>query len=151
MDIKLGKIPIELYQEIIKLIPLVSSDIVVLKDTWILLLKRNTEPLKDYWALPGGRIYLGETPKVTAVRKLEEEVGIKIKEKDLKGEKVVTYFHPGRQNVSITYLLEQRDVDIKLDKDHSEYRWAKLDNLPKPIWGTTIEQINWALDRRLRI
>ena len=32
------------------------------------------------WALPGGRIEMGESPEETVLRELEEEVGLKLDE-----------------------------------------------------------------------
>jgi len=45
------------------------------------LLTRRSVKLKKHagqWALPGGRMDKGETPEETAVRELEEEVGLKL-------------------------------------------------------------------------
>lgn len=44
----------------------------------ILLIKRNTVPFKGYWALPGGRVELGETVEQTVVREVKEETGLDV-------------------------------------------------------------------------
>ena len=91
---------------------------------------------------------MGETPQATAARKLEEEVGIVIPKELLVGEQVVTYFHPGRQNVSITYMRQVSERPyVELNGDHSEYDWVGIGSLPSPMWPTTIEQIRWAWER----
>ena len=43
-----------------------------------ILVERGTEPLKGVWWFPGGRMFKGETFFDAAVRKIREEVGIKI-------------------------------------------------------------------------
>lgn len=46
-----------------------------------LILTRRASGLRRHagqWALPGGRMELGETPEQTALRELEEEVGLKL-------------------------------------------------------------------------
>jgi len=44
----------------------------------ILLIKRATVPFKGYWALPGGRVDLGETVEQTIIREVKEETGFDI-------------------------------------------------------------------------
>jgi mutator protein MutT len=48
------------------------------KDGRILLLHRNT-PKRTQWEIPGGKIDEGESPEETAVRELEEELGVQVK------------------------------------------------------------------------
>jgi 8-oxo-dGTP pyrophosphatase MutT (NUDIX family) len=53
-----------------------------------LLLTFRTSRLRKHagqWALPGGRIDPGETPEETALRELEEEVGLVLKHEDVLG------------------------------------------------------------------
>ncbi|MBF0119741.1 MAG: NUDIX hydrolase [Desulfobacterales bacterium] len=42
----------------------------------VLLVKRNVEPKKGYWCLPGGFMEIGEMPEQGALRELEEETGL---------------------------------------------------------------------------
>ena len=44
----------------------------------ILLIKRNTVPFKDYWALPGGRSEPTENVEQTIVREVKEETGLDV-------------------------------------------------------------------------
>ena len=53
-----------------------------------LILTRRAKSLRGHagqWALPGGRIDAGETPEQTALRELQEEVGLQLSEADILG------------------------------------------------------------------
>jgi 8-oxo-dGTP diphosphatase len=55
-----------------------STAIVPFPSDMILLVKRDTVPFKGYWALPGGRMELGETVEQTIVREVKEETGLDV-------------------------------------------------------------------------
>ena len=44
----------------------------------LLLMRRATDPGKNGWALPGGFMEMGETPRQAAARELREETGISL-------------------------------------------------------------------------
>jgi len=44
----------------------------------ILLVKRDREPAKGQWSLPGGRVELGESLREAIVREVREETGIDV-------------------------------------------------------------------------
>ena len=47
-------------------------------DSRILLIKRATVPFRGYWALPGGKVDVGETVEEAVVREVKEETGIEV-------------------------------------------------------------------------
>jgi len=49
------------------------------KSIEILLTKRNIEPFKNQWCLPGGHIDLNEPAKIAIIREVKEEVGVDYK------------------------------------------------------------------------
>ena len=68
----------ELYSRIVQVMPIPCVDLLVVDEVEkILLLLRRNEPAARQWWLPGGRVHFGETRADAAVRKLNEECGLK--------------------------------------------------------------------------
>jgi ADP-ribose pyrophosphatase YjhB (NUDIX family) len=80
---------------------LVACSVVEL-DNRIVLLKRDINPQKGRWVLPGGYVDRGEEVEAAALRETEEECGIKIRIRDLLG----VYSYTGRIGVVIVYVTE---------------------------------------------
>ena len=124
-----------LYQEIIKSIPILCIDLIVIHNKKYLLIKRSENPLKDEWWVPGGRVLSGETIEETAKRKLEEEIGIKI----TTGMQIYAIYEDFfdkssmgshlYHTLSIVFKIEIDNIDnIKLDS--TSKNWALKNNLP---------------------
>ena len=58
--------------------PYVGVGVVVFRDQEVLLIKRNKEPNKGQWSIPGGKRMIGETVAEAAQRELLEETGVKV-------------------------------------------------------------------------
>jgi len=58
--------------------PVVGVGVVLVSDGQILLIKRGHEPGKGLWAVPGGKVKLGESLKEAARREMLEETGLEV-------------------------------------------------------------------------
>ena len=58
--------------------PYVGVGVIVFRDKDVLLVKRNKDPNKGFWSIPGGKQILGETLVEAAQRELVEETGVRV-------------------------------------------------------------------------
>lgn len=118
------------YNKILENMPIPCVDVIVKHNSRILFLKRNNEPEKDKWWLPGGRILKGEKSSTSAKRKVKEETGLNVRVIKMVGI-TETVFDKGpggipSHTINLTYLAELINYDkIELNKDHSQYSWLE--------------------------
>ena len=113
-----------------------STAIIPYDENKILLIKRNTKPFKGYWALPGGRMDLGETIEQTIVREVKEETGLDVAimhkigeyvEKGVKDEVEYEYYPTCFLVKPVAGELKKQDSEIL------EIKLFSLNELPAPL------------------
>lgn len=124
------------YIKIMKTIPVVCVDAIIQNENKeFLLVKRLNEPLKGQFWMPGGRLLKGESAKEGVLRKVKQEIGIDCKVVKCLG--CIEEIYPTTEQlkdcsfhaVSIVFLINIGNQDIKLDNQSEEWRWFK--RLPK--------------------
>jgi ADP-ribose pyrophosphatase len=113
--------------------PCVAVGAVVFHDDRVLLVRRGQPPSHDLWAIPGGKVGLGETLQEAAEREILEETGVIIHarrpiftfdllEKDEKGR---IRFH----YVIVDLIADYVDGQICAGDDAKEVRWVRPDEI----------------------
>ncbi|MET9252695.1 NUDIX domain-containing protein [Streptomyces sp. NPDC003717] len=114
-----------------------AASVIVVDADGRVLLQRRVDNGK--WALPGGRMEIGETLPGCAVRETREETGLDVEVLGLVG----TYTNPGhvfayddgevRQEFSICFLARPTGGELAVSDESTEVAWfepAETDDLP---------------------
>ena len=127
MPIEEKPVPPSEWQKIVENVPLVSVDLVVEHDSGVLLGKRENEPARGAWFVPGGTVLKNETRAEAVHRVAEEELGESVVVSDCLG----TYEHfydtseiegvDSKHYVATAYRchFKHDDPDFSSDDQHS--------------------------------
>ena len=107
--------------------PRVAVGAFVFKDDKVLLVRRAKAPSEDLWAIPGGKVRLGESLKKAVEREIKEETGITIRAR----EPVFTFDHietDGNDRIRFHYVIVDLSADYvrgqpRPGDDALEARW----------------------------
>lgn len=105
------------------------TDAVIVREGRIVLIRRNKEPFKGKWALPGGFAEENETAEECCEREAYEETGLRVRAKKLVG----VFSDPERdprRTVAAAYLCEVLGGELKGGDDAGEAGWFPLGELP---------------------
>lgn len=131
------KIPIKMYKEVQRSLPIICVDVVITDGKNFLLAKRTNEPEKNKWWIPGGRLLKNELLKEAAARVLKQETGLKGNIGDFLGFQEL-FLSPGyfpdvtAHTIGFVFSAEvPAKSRIFLDKQHSKAEWFSKIN---PSW-----------------
>jgi 8-oxo-dGTP diphosphatase len=114
----------------------VGVGVIIKKDSRYLLGKRKGSHGEGTWSFPGGHLEFGESTEKTAIREVQEEVGIKIKNL----EKVTytnDYFHETNKHYITLFIKADYDsgeVKIMEPDKCTEWKWFKWEEMPRPLF-----------------
>jgi 8-oxo-dGTP diphosphatase len=120
----------------------------------VLLVKRDLEPFKGRWAIPGGFVRMTESLEEAAKRELSEETGVN----DVYLEQLYTFGEPGRDprgrviTVSYIALINSDNLNLKASTDVSEAEWFSVRKTPslafdhKKILDYAIKRLRWKFE-----
>lgn len=121
----------------------------------VLLGKRSSKVNKGgAWNLFGGRVEDGEHPRKALVRELEEETGLSLAPRHLSKLDTVKRKHrAGKFERKMHYYVTKasREFSPCLNREHSDFGWFRLNQLPSKFNGPTLLAIkNGFLDQVVR-
>jgi 8-oxo-dGTP diphosphatase len=119
-----------------KMRPLVGVSVLIRNGDRILLEKRDKDPGNGSWKAPGGHMEFGESLEETAMREIEEEVGIKMRDVKFR---VLTndVFEDGSKHyitIWMEAMYESGEPKAKAPYEESEVSWFSWDSLPQPLY-----------------
>jgi ADP-ribose pyrophosphatase YjhB (NUDIX family) len=105
-------------------------------DECILLIRRDVEPMKGKWALPGGYMDAGEMPMDALARELLEEVGLEVEISRLL--EIFPMAGPGVVNSGIVLaygavMVGDEAPPLYCDDDVCEAAWFRVDEIPADL------------------
>lgn len=125
--------------------PEVAVGAVVFKDGKVLLVKRKFAPSRGFWAIPGGKIKLGETMQQAAEREIFEETGIHIiAEKPIHSFDLIQRDETGKirfHYVIVDLLAKYAGGELKAGDDVTEAAWFSLDELRRIKLNQSTKQL----------
>jgi ADP-ribose pyrophosphatase YjhB (NUDIX family) len=113
-----------------------AAILVIDKQNRLLLMKRSDS---GCWGLPGGAVEPGEMVENAAKRETLEETGLEICDMSLFGVfsgPELYYKYPNGDevyNVTIIYLSNGWRGDVKVNDEHTEWRWFEVGQIPEDI------------------
>ena len=113
-----------------------AAILVVDADNRLLLMKRSDN---NCWGIPGGSLEPGEVVESAAKRETLEETGLEVAEMSLFGVfsgPELFYKYPNGDevyNVIIVYLSRDWRGEIKLNEEHTEWRWFAANEIPEDV------------------
>lgn len=149
----MGKESIHKYEK-----PSVTADIVIYtiqnNELKVLLVKRDLEPFKGEWAIPGGFVRIHESLEDAAKRELKEETGVK----DVYLEQLYSFGYPKRDPrgrvITIAYmaLINSEKIKLKAATDVSDAQWFSIKKIPrvafdhKKILDYSLKRLKWKFE-----
>ena len=115
--------------------PAVTADCIVItkeEDAKVLLIQRGDEPYKGTWAFPGGFMNMDETTEQCAIRELEEETGLKVKDVHQIGAYSKVDRDPRGRTITVAYLaIIDKPISVVGQDDAAKAEWWPISALPQ--------------------
>jgi 8-oxo-dGTP diphosphatase len=125
--------------------PLIGVGAVIVSGGRALLVRRDSEPLRGEWSVPGGLLELGEKLRDGVRREAQEETGLEIEPGEVLDVFDSIFTDPaGRTQyhyVLIDYLCRPLSGEARAGSDVSDVRWVGLEALAAMGLRDIIEQV----------
>ncbi|WP_339891713.1 GDP-mannose mannosyl hydrolase [Neptuniibacter pectenicola] len=127
------------FLQLIRLAPLFSIDLVVVNNRRELFVgKRVNSPAKDWWFVPGGRVYKDETLKNAFSRITLSELGMEYDISKCQPLGLYEHFYnvsmlckgTSTHYINMQYLIQVNESETRAPNiQHHAYRWLSLDEV----------------------
>lgn len=141
MSLKPEKMPADIFMQIVRYAPLISIDLLLHNENnEILLGWRNNQPAKDFWFVPGGRIYKNESLRDAFSRIMSAETCLDLEMDQAKFHGIFEHFHPeqnfmneagfGTHYIVLAFdILLTGELSALPMSQHSDYKWQPIADL----------------------
>jgi ADP-ribose pyrophosphatase YjhB (NUDIX family) len=109
---------------------------IIIENKKILTVKRNKEPYKCMYGLPGGHIEIGESKKSALIRELKEETNSEIE--------VILYLGKAKNNGNDVYLYKAKiasSTPFIENSEIKELKWLKIDKFIKNLRDYKVDNL----------
>lgn len=114
--------------------PAVTADCVVITNEpqpKVLLIQRGNPPFKGSWAFPGGFLDMDETLEQCAIRELQEETGLVLKECHQIGTYSGVTRDPRGRTITTAFLfIIDAPAEVKGQDDAAAAQWFPITEIP---------------------
>lgn len=118
------RVPADIWEDIVEHSPLVSVDLVVEHDDGVVLGRRENEPARGEWFIPGGVVKKSESLTKAVDRVAHEEIGCGVSIRTQLG--VYEHFYDSsefedmsKHYVPVAYVVEPEGQSFEPDSQHS--------------------------------
>ena len=118
--------------------PIPTVDIIIQRDSQILLVERKKDPFKGHFVFPGGFVNEGEKVEDAALREVKEETSLSVELVDILG----VYSDPARDprghimsTVFIGKISPNNKDEEKAGDDAKALKWFELDKIDSQNLG----------------
>jgi colanic acid biosynthesis protein WcaH len=141
------QIPDEVYQTVLRSMPIPCVDLIVFNSAHeLLLVRRTNEPARGQWWFPGGRVHFGENREAAVTRQLLKECGLHAatRQELWTLDVILPIESTSRVSHGITTLYAvtaKAPAEVTLDDQASEFAWRRLAAWQKESLHPMVHQI----------
>ena len=128
---RVPNLPQKTFLRINKMVPLIGVEVILKNRKGILLAKRNIQPFKGRWHLPGGSIGYNEKIIDAVKRIAKRETGTNVKIIKYMGYYDVIHMDPRGPRVEHVFLVKQVGGRIKTNNENRDLRF--FEKIPKNL------------------
>jgi ADP-ribose pyrophosphatase YjhB (NUDIX family) len=129
--------------------PKVAAAVLLDQDGRVLLIRRNVDPRRGFWALPAGFVEVDELPDEAAMREVLEETGLHVTIDRLLS--IRRMANPDKPGILLTYQGQVNGGQLQAADDVSEACWFAAGEIPwdELAFETTRNSLRaWLADNR---